>query len=124
MKCSLVVFMACALLLNTSVAVADWRENYRQALSNGNHDRALRIVQSEVDRNDPEAEFTLGLLYHAGQGVVRDDEQAHAWMSIAIEHGFRRGETSRKFVEEKLAPGQLDRAKKLADALRNKRMKH
>lgn len=98
---------------------ADWRESYRQAISDDNPSRAARIVQEEAALNNAEAEYTLGMLYQAGQGVGQDDAQAHAWMTIGFEHGFRRGEDSLKFIEKKLAPGQLLRAKQLADGIRS-----
>jgi TPR repeat protein len=118
MKQMLSLVVVSLLVATPLSAVAGWKGDYRAALSSNNHSRALDIVQSAVSRGDAEAEFTLGLLYHAGQGVPHDDERALAWMRVGVEGGFRAGQSSAAHLEERLSPGQRQRAHQLAESIR------
>jgi hypothetical protein len=111
------------LVITSLPAFAGWKEDYRAALNAGNQPRALQVVQDAISRGDAEAEFTLGLLYHAGQSLPRDDEQGYAWMLVGVENGFKRGEAAAAQVEKQLSTGQRDRAKGIANGIRARRHK-
>jgi len=111
------------LLASTLPALAGWQEDYRSARNAGNQRRALQVVEDASRRGDVEAEFTMGLIYHAGQLVRRDDEKGYAWMLVAIEHGFQQGRSSAAHLEKKLSQGQRDRAKGIAADIRSGRVR-
>jgi TPR repeat protein len=57
-----------------------------------------RLVETRIkaEHGDAEAQYNLGILYHDGQGVPRDDAEAVKWYRKAAEqgnalaHGFAR----------------------------------
>jgi len=106
------------LLTSALPAVAGWKEDYRAALGAGNQQRALQAVKSATVRGDAEAEFTMGLLYHAGKLVPRDDEKGYAWMLAGVAHGFHRGKSSAESLGKRLSAGQRDRGKEFANRIR------
>ncbi len=108
------IFLTFFLVITALPAFAGWKEDYRAALNNQNDARALKIVNDAVDRGDAEAEFTLGLLYHSGQGVIQNNEQAYAWMLVGIENGFKQGNGSVEFLGRKMSPLKVENAKKIA----------
>ncbi|MGB4221654.1 MAG: tetratricopeptide repeat protein, partial [Smithellaceae bacterium] len=42
----------------------------------------------EAEAGNPDAQFTLGFMYHAGHGVARDDKKAVEWYTKAAEQGI------------------------------------
>jgi len=48
---------------------------------------SLRSLRKLADRGDADAQWQMGVLYHNGEGVPRDDEQAMQWFLRAAEQG-------------------------------------
>ncbi len=48
---------------------------------------ALSGLRQAADRGEPEAQFSLGVLYVAGRGVERNDELAVSWFRRAADQG-------------------------------------
>jgi TPR repeat protein len=111
------------LLASALPAFAGWKEDYRAALNAGNQQRALLAVEGATLRGDAEAEFTMGLLYHAGQLVPQDDEKGYAWMLAGVEHGFIRGKSSAEGLEKRLSAEQRERGRAMANRIRGGRIR-
>jgi uncharacterized protein len=47
----------------------------------------FKAVQQKAEQGDPEAQFSLGVMYTNGYGVWQDYAQAAAWFLQAAEHG-------------------------------------
>src|SRR5439155_19848007 len=45
----------------------------------GDQNDELTQLRRNADRGDRQAQFSLGLIYEAGEGVTRDDAQAAEW---------------------------------------------
>lgn len=53
----------------------------------GNYAVALEKFRPLVEKGDARAQFSLGVMYHQGQGVTQDDKQAAALWSQSAEQG-------------------------------------
>jgi GAF domain-containing protein len=45
-------------------------------------------IRKRADRGDPDAQYALGVLYHNGEGVLRDDAQAVQWYLRSANQGY------------------------------------
>lgn len=45
-------------------------------------------MRPAAEKGYPEAQFQLGLTYHLGQGVAKDDREAVRWFGLAAEQGL------------------------------------
>ncbi|MFZ5522526.1 MAG: tetratricopeptide repeat protein [Pseudomonadota bacterium] len=48
---------------------------------------ALKIFRSFAAKNNPQAQYNLGIMYQEGQGVPQDYEEAIKWYRMATEQG-------------------------------------
>lgn len=48
---------------------------------------ALKIFRSSAAKNNPQAQYNLGIMYQEGQGVPQDYEEAIRWYRMATEQG-------------------------------------
>ncbi len=80
MRLSTRAFLVCVLTLLATPAVAQpTTEDGIRAVLRGDYQAAARILKPLADdaaRPDPVAQFFLAVLYHSGQGVVRDESRA------------------------------------------------
>lgn len=82
---------------------------------------AARWYRAAAQQGDSFAEFSLGLMYRDGRGVGRDADRAYAWLIRGLRHGLlpvqhdQASETLRA-LEAGMAPEELDRARRMADA--------
>lgn len=53
----------------------------------GNHDEAARMWRVLAEQGDVEAQFSLGVSYHLGTGVRRDNTAAREWFLKAANQG-------------------------------------
>ena len=63
-----------------------------EAYEAGRHDLALEEFRSLAERGDAQAEFMLGVMYHYGKGVPRDDVLAAIWFFKAARKGNANGQ--------------------------------
>ncbi len=54
-----------------------------------NTSNALILYQQAAQQNHANAQYHLGLMYHLGDGVPKDDEQAFKWLNKAAEQGLK-----------------------------------
>ena len=57
------------------------------AYAHGNYALALEKFRPFAEQGNAQAQFSLGLMYHQGQGVAQDDKEAVAWWNKAAEQG-------------------------------------
>jgi TPR repeat protein len=56
-----------------------------QAMEQGDYETALAELRPLAEKNDPNAQFLLGMLHDAGRGVARDPSRAVSWYRKAAE---------------------------------------
>ena len=49
----------------------------------GDSERTVEEMRALAEQGDAEAQFNLGLMYRAAEGVPQDDVQAHMWFNLA-----------------------------------------
>lgn len=75
-----------ALFLATP-AVAGQLEDAATAYDSGDYGTALRIFRTLAGQGDAKAQFSLGFMYHNGEGVLQDYAEAAKWYRKAAEQG-------------------------------------
>ncbi|MDN5863966.1 MAG: sel1 repeat family protein [Gammaproteobacteria bacterium] len=61
------------------------------------------------------AQFNLGVMYANGEGVPRDYVQAAKWFILAKAGGEEKASRTLSFVEKRMTPEQISKAKRLAN---------
>ena len=51
-----------------------------------------------AEQGDADAQYYLGVMYSAGEGVKQDYILAHMWYNLAASNGSERGKKSRDFI--------------------------
>lgn len=59
-----------------------------KAYKAGNYDLVFNELKPLAEQGNPEAQYKLGVLFDAGQGVVRDPKQAFFWYHQAAIQGY------------------------------------
>ena len=80
----------------------------------------LRLWTPLAEQGDVEAQTNIGLLYSSGRGVSQDYVSAYMWFDLAAAKGNEEAEKSRDKITKRMTPGQIARAKKLADEWKRK----
>jgi TPR repeat protein len=62
------------------------------AYDRGDYATALSSARPAAERNDPAAQYILGLLYENGQGVAQDDAEAARWYQKAADQGHAKAQ--------------------------------
>ncbi|MCI0404643.1 MAG: sel1 repeat family protein [candidate division Zixibacteria bacterium] len=87
MKNVVSVTALCAILLlapNYSLH-ASTTDNAVKAIQKGDFETALKELRPLTQKNDPNAQFLMGMLYEAGNGVPKDPAVAASWYRKAAE---------------------------------------
>lgn len=87
------------------------------------HGEALRWYMKAAELGHADSQHTLGYMFATGEGVKRDDVQAHFWLDIAASSqppgdARERGAKNRDIVARKLTPAGIAEARRLARAWR------
>jgi uncharacterized protein len=79
---------------------------------------AARWYRKSADQGNSYAEASLGIFYHAGKGVPRDEVQAEMWFLVALDRAAAGDRDTlvemRDSVAAHLTPPQLAEAQRLA----------
>ena len=68
-----------------------------------------------AEQGDADAQYTLGMMYGTGDGVLQDYVRAHMWFNIAATSGDSKDASqNRDFIVTKMTPTQLETAQRLA----------
>jgi len=85
---------AVLLLLNLSLLTA-WAADLQRGLDayqRGDYATALSQFEPLAEQGDPVAQFSLGVMYDNGEGVIQDYEKAFQWFRRAAEQGHARAQ--------------------------------
>ena len=93
------------------------------AAQSGDFATALREWTPLAKQGDADAQFSLGVMYVNGTGVVKDDVYAHLWWSIAASFGDEDASENRDIIAEQMTRVQLKKAKTLAHECVRKKFK-
>lgn len=77
------IFSFC-ILLQSCVSTSDMA-SARLAYDQGNFATAINYYREQAGLGNPEAEFMLGRMYQAGEGVAADNDQAIKWLKRAAD---------------------------------------
>ena len=70
----------------STVASQDFEKGLTAAGS-GDYETALKEWLPLAESGDPSAQFNIGLIYEAGQGVPQNDAEAVKWYRLAADQG-------------------------------------
>lgn len=114
MKKNLVLVSGLTLLLWASVGFADWKEDYRKALSRQNFSDAVRIAKEQAEQGNVEAQNNLGLLYINGQGVSKDEVEGLSLLMVAAKNGSATARQNSEFLKTRMQKEHIDKASDIA----------
>lgn len=87
MRWSLAVVLAG--MFSVAQAATDTMVSSFGAAETGNYKQAVSIWQSLAAQGDAQAQFNLGLMYHGGLGLPRDEHEAVRLYQMAAEAGYQ-----------------------------------
>ena len=64
-----------------------------KAMGKGDFELALKELRPLIEKNDPNAQFLMGMLYDAGKGVPQDQAIAASWYRKAAEQNHLMAQT-------------------------------
>lgn len=87
-------FLAFTLSLNLVITLATAADLQRglDAYQSGDYATALAQFEPLAEQGDSVAQFSLGVMYDNGEGVIQDYEQAFSWFQRAAEQGHPRAQ--------------------------------
>ena len=87
MRWSLVAVFTVMVGLSSGANAADMADSF-DAAGNGKFNKAVQIWQDMAVEGDAQAQFNLGLMYHGGLGLPRNEYEAVKWYIKAAEGGY------------------------------------
>ena len=79
---------------------------------------AANWYRRSAEQGNVYAQASLGILYHSGKGLTRDDVQAEMWFTISADHAPQNDRDTivemRDSVARRLTPEQVAEAQRLA----------
>jgi TPR repeat protein len=85
---------------------------------------AVKWYQKAADQGHAKAQYNLGFMYGMGKGVEQNYVTAYAWASIAATNGFNIAPRFKSaFLEPKMTPAQIAKAKELVKEMVKKNPK-
>lgn len=86
------IFRTMLLICSFVIVVSSscWADNFRDAINAyraENYIAAFRILTPLAEQGHANAQYTLGLMYHRGQGVSRNSRVAIRWYTAAAKQG-------------------------------------
>jgi len=79
---------------------------------------AMRELAPLADHGDARAQIIVGLMYRDGQAVPQDYMRAHQWLNLAAAAGQQDAAKARDELAERMEPGQIAEAQRMAAAWR------
>ena len=76
--------------------------------------RNLTRCHKVAEQGQAKSQYSLGVMYEKGQGVIQDYIIAHMWLNIASSNGSKQAQKKRKEIEVKMSTNQISEAQKLA----------
>lgn len=75
---------------------------------------AIKWYRKSAEQGYADAQIYMGTMCHNGEGTSVNYVHAHMWFNLAAAQGHVRGKELRDLIEEKMTPGQIAEAQKLA----------
>ena len=75
---------------------------------------AVKWYTKAAEQGNARAQGNLGFMYGNGNGVLQDNVYAHMWFNIANSNGNEDARDNRDLAAERMTPGQLAEAQRLA----------
>ena len=74
----------------------------------------LTGCHQDAEQGQANSQYSLGVMYEKGQGVIQDYIIAHMWLNIASSNASKQAPKKRKEIEVKMSANQISEAQKLA----------
>ena len=74
----------------------------------------LTGCHKDAEQGQANSQYSLGVMYEKGQGVIQDYIIAHMWLNIASSNASKQAPKKRKEIEVKMSANQISEAQKLA----------
>lgn len=71
----------------TGQAMADAFADATRVYDTGDYAQAVKLYRPLAEKGNAEAQYVLGMMYRAGRGVERDNNEAKKWYQLAAEQG-------------------------------------
>ena len=81
---------------------------------------AVKWYRMAADQGDADAQYSLGLMYHNGEGVLQDYKEAYAWLGVAKANGYENAEENLSFLMKEMTKEQIADAMSLATEIQNR----
>ena len=105
-----------ATLPGIPVAAGQTFDEAMAAYGRGDYATAVRGFLVHAEQGNATAQFTLGLMYALGQGVLKDSVLAYMWLNIAGANGNASARKLRDSFERDMTRAEVSRATELARA--------
>jgi uncharacterized protein len=89
------LFLLVLAVMYSSVVIAD---DLKDELNGVKADQKESYARYLAEQGDADAQYYLGVMYSAGEGVKKDNILAHMWYNLAASNGSERGKKSRDFI--------------------------
>lgn len=93
-------------------------EQAMQAFEQQDYQRAGRLLGELAATGDADAQYLLGRLYAAGNGVIQDYVEAHKWFNLAASGGHRQAAQARDDIADRMTATQIAEAQRRASGWR------
>jgi TPR repeat protein len=100
----------------TASAVAGPWEDGMAAYNRGDYMPAIRLFRPLAKQGNAKAQHLIGVMYHKGEGVVRNKVRAFAWFSMAAAHGDGEARAKLRAVSKTMTAVELSQAREMAQA--------
>ncbi|HUW25711.1 MAG TPA: tetratricopeptide repeat protein [Gallionella sp.] len=71
----------------TGLAMADAFADATRVYDTGDYAQAVKLYRPLAENGNADAQYVLGMMYRAGRGVERDNNEAKKWYQLASEQG-------------------------------------
>jgi hypothetical protein len=101
------------------IAGAQSFEDGKAAYDRGDFTAAMKIWRSLALQGDPDAQVSLGAMYHMGKGAPKDNVHAYMWFDVAATEialfGNEDPVARCKILAEEMTVAEIDQAKKMSE---------
>ena len=87
------------------------------------YEEALKWYKRAADQGFSIAQFNVGSMYYAGQGVEQDYITAYAWWDIAATNGYLAAKNNKSVVGATMTSEQIAKAQELSKEMLKKNPK-
>ena len=75
---------------------------------------AVSWYRKAAEQGNANAQYSLGLCYYLGTGVVKNEVEGYKWILLSIAQGYENARKNLSVLENKLTPAQLAEGQRLA----------